>query len=113
VDPISSIDRVVLLLRERLRERSSVTSGRRAGADRLRSERRSVDAMAAISGVTDEQLKRALVQRLLCDHFGDDLVNDASFQAVVDQVMQSLQTEASVSQLLDGAVSDLRKAAAR
>ena len=70
-----------------------------------------VQAMAALEGVDDEQLKRALVQDILADQFGPTLLNDAKFQQVVDRVTDAMKRDSGLSQVLSRVVGELRQAA--
>ncbi|MFI4973108.1 MAG: hypothetical protein ACHP84_01055 [Caulobacterales bacterium] len=116
MDPISSVDRLVLLLRQRLTERARATSSGASEAPRLRDEPTGVGpdtlhALAAIEGIDDRQLKRALVQNILADNFGTDVINDAAFQQVVDRVTETLQGDRAAATLLSRLVQELRATA--
>lgn len=111
MDPISNIDRVVLLLRQRLQERAKLGSSKAArneqdpGASGLDN----VQALAAVDGVDDGQLGRALIQGILVEQFGSDVINDAKFQQVVDRVTETLASDEDGSQLMARVVGELRK----
>lgn len=113
MDPISNVDLLVLQLRRRLQEKTvgkpRAASGPRPGAEPQ--GMKSVYALAAVRQVSDHQLKRALLQHLLCDFFGEELINDAKFQNVVDQVGQIIDRDPALAKLMARAVSDLRGAA--
>jgi hypothetical protein len=112
LDPVSNVDRLVLLLRQRLADRARSAAGARetggrspeapTGADAVR-------ALAAVDGVEERQFRRALVQSLLADHFGSDLINDAGFQQVVERVTETLERDGEG--LLSRVAVDLRAAA--
>ena len=113
MDPVSSVDQLVLLLRQRLSERARTTaagSGKAAGrgAERAASPLDTVQALAATEGIDDRQLKRALVQTLLAERFGDGLINDARFQQIVDKVTDAIDDSPGASDLLARVVQDLR-----
>jgi hypothetical protein len=110
MDPISNVDRLVLLLRQRLSERS------RGGAGATRRDRAAAkpDAVRALDGVRDlddRQLRRALVQNVLTDQFGAEMINEAQFQQMVDRVTETIEDDAAASALLGRLVAELRAAA--
>jgi len=115
MDPISNVDRLVFLLRQRLLERSrtagSGPAGKRAANQRAPGGMESVQALAAISGVDGRQLKRALIQNILVEQLGTPLLNEAKFQVVVDQVVSTIDDDAGSSKLLSRLVQELRTSA--
>jgi hypothetical protein len=116
MDPVSSVDSLVVLLRQRLAERSragaSQTRGKVSGSTGQTAKGvRSLDALAAIDGVDERQLKRALIQNLLTDQFGAHLINDAKFQQIIDRVMDAIDGEASSAGLLSRVAGELRATA--
>jgi hypothetical protein len=116
MDPISNVDQVVLLLRQRLAERARGASPS-AGAPAQRPVQPAAPdvgglrALVGVEGVGDRQLKRALVQNLLAEQFGPDLINDARFQQVVDRVTETIEDEGDSASLLARVVRDLRDVA--
>lgn len=115
MDPISNVDRITLLLRQRLLDRAKAGSASKAGgasgAARSAEAQTGVSALtaaAALGALDDRQLGRSLIQSVLCTEFGDDLINDARFQQVVDRVTEALQADEGTSALLARAVADLR-----
>ncbi|WLE58867.1 hypothetical protein GIY62_17445 [Burkholderia plantarii] len=57
------------------------------------------------AGVTDEaQLARAAVEHMLHRQFGDELVNDPSFQSVASRVAQTVMENEELRKALMGAV---------
>lgn len=113
MDPISNVDRIVLLLRRKLEERARSA---RAGGSRPKSEALATSpvtglgAIAAIEGVDERQLRRTFIQMLLADQLGANLVNDAQFQQVVTRVTEAIEEDAAASRLLSRLISDLRAA---
>lgn len=114
MDPISNVDRIVLLLRRKLEERGRSA---RAGGNRPKSESTAttspvtgLGAIAAIEGVDERQLRRTFIQMLLADQLGANLVNDAQFQQVVTRVTEAIEEDAAASRLLSRLISDLRAA---
>jgi len=107
---VSQTDRLVAILRQRLSERSGArpaktkTHGRRSsGVD--------LQALASLDGIDDRQLGRALIQNVLAEHFGAELVNDAKFQQVVDQVTGAISEDPDGRALMQKVVGELRAAA--
>jgi hypothetical protein len=113
MDPISNVDRLAKLLRQRLAER--------AKADAKRAERRgpsdaaasrpggAVQALAAAEGVDDRQLRRALIENILADQLGQELINEAKFQQVVERVTEALADDSGTARLLDRIVREMRR----
>src|SRR5690242_7816440 len=98
MDPISNVDRLVLLLRQRLAERSRLAGSARVAVrpgapERPPSGIDNVQALAAVEGVDDRQLRRALIQNILADQLGPKLINDAKFQQVVDRVTETIEAD--------------------
>lgn len=113
MDPISNADRVIALLRQRLLQKSK--SGSAARKDAKRSVQNpsptgleSVQKMAGIDGIDDHQLGRALIQSLLVDELGSELLNESKFQQVVDKVVETIEAEPNGHKLISRLVGELR-----
>lgn len=106
MDPISNVDQLVLLLRQRLQERAKTA---RRG-EPLRTASRPAQPLAALSGLDERQFRRALIQNLLAERLGRHLLNEAGFQQVIDQVVDALESDDLASQTLSRVVADLRAA---
>lgn len=116
MDPVSNVDQIVHVLRQRLQERSKAGRGERRGSatgaiqarpgglERLRS-------IAAVENLDERQLRRALVQSLLVERFGGDVLNDAKFQQVIDEVLAALESDQATSRLVGQVTSALRAVA--
>ena len=115
MDPISNVDRLVILLRQRLQERNKAAASKseRRGefAERTLTGLENVQAMAATEAVDDGQLGRALIQSILADHFGPEMINEAKFQQVIDRVAEALESDRGGSALLARMVGELRESA--
>ena len=116
MEPISNVDRLILLLRQRLQERSKSAAAapgaaRRASGDAAKTGLDSIRALAGVDEIGDRQLGRALVQNILADQFGREVINDAQFQQVVDRVAETIQGDPGAAKLLAGIVQDLRASA--
>ena len=116
MEPISNTTRLALLLRQRLLERSRAAGGGNAkdpGAD-VPSHPTGLDtvqALAGVDGMDERHLRRALIQDILSDQFGSEMLNQAKFQQVVDNVTSALEDDAGASALLASVISNLRTAA--
>ncbi|SRR6266702_1097960 len=112
MDPISNADNLVLLLRQKLQERAKTAAKARAGIrPRASSEAvgmSAVQQLAAAEGVDERQLRRALVQNLLVEHFGPALLNDAQFQQIVSRVVGAIEEDTDASNLIARVLSELR-----
>ena len=111
MDPISSVDQIVLVLRQRLLEREKTAGGRRSEQKQQAKGldgRVQVQALAAVESIDDRQLKRALIQGILTEQLGEELINEAKFQQVVDRVTDTIEADVQGSALLSGLVAELR-----
>src|SRR6185436_11432857 len=104
MDAIYNVDRLMIVLRQRLLERTRVAGPRQQSSA---PEPGMLQALAAIGDVDDRQLRRAFVQSLLVDQFGSNMINDAKFQQVVNQVTASLTEDPVLGELLTKVVRDL------
>jgi len=116
MDPISNVDQLVLLLRQRLLERTRAErTGRKPATQKPARQPAALDAvhvLAALDGADDQQLERALIQTLLAEQLGRQMLNDARFQLVVDQVTETLRQDANGKALLSRLTGELRGAGA-
>ena len=113
MDSISQIDRLVIILRQRMLERAKATGAKRRDNERREPTAEPLDtlkAVASIEGVDDQLLRRALVQNILAEQFGEHLVNDAQFQQMVERVTEALSEDDNGAILLGRLVAELRKA---
>ena len=113
MDPVSSVDQLVLLLRQRLSERSraggaAFTNRAAPRHEAAPSAIESARALAAIDGLDERQLRRAVLQNILADKLGAHLINDAQFQQVVDRVVETVEQEEAASKLLTDVIRQLR-----
>jgi hypothetical protein len=114
MDPISNVDRLVRLLRARLDERAkaSRTERRAPQSDAQGAEKPDpLSALAAAEGVPQRALKRALIEHILADHFGHDLINEARFQQVTERVAETLESDPASDALMTRLVKELRSSA--
>lgn len=111
---IGNVNQVLLLLREQLertsRGRAAGRRGRIAGTESRESrplER--ARALAALDGLSEGEVRRAVVRGLLVDAFGEAMSNDPAFQTVIDEVFRIIADVEGGADLLDQAVAQLRK----
>jgi hypothetical protein len=110
---ISNVDHVLLLLRERLQRLDGNTQ---AKADRAASAKRTdagsprslTDALDRIRALDPDEAGRALVMAVLTEKFGEEVVNDASFQTIITKVNDILATDTQLSELLRKSVEGLK-----
>lgn len=114
MEPVSNVDRLVLLLRQRLEERDRTRTSQRPGSTKTTSNdvsKSAVQALAATEGVDDRQFRRAVIQGLLTDRLGTAMMNDAAFQQVVDRVVGAIESDEETRKLLDRIANDLKAVA--
>lgn len=108
----SRLDTLVQLLRRQLAARTGASArgaarapARPPGAGAAMSPLARVQALRQ-SGVQSEAvLQRALVEQLLASALGPALLNDAPFQALVDEVLDALRDDPGMSRLLQTALA--------
>jgi len=110
MDPISQVDQLAMILRQRILDRSKTRAakGKPAGAETRSSWVANLKALAATETVSDHQLRRALVQTILADQLGHELLNEIKFQQIVERVTEALEGDKSGVTLLNRCVSELR-----
>jgi hypothetical protein len=110
---VGNVDQVLLLLREQL-ERSSRGRGAERSARTTRSAAATAPplerarALAALDGLPEEEVRRAVVRGLLLDAFGESMSNDPAFQSLVDDVLRIIADMPGGSELVDRALAQLR-----
>lgn len=108
--PVSNIDRVVLLLRQRLEERERL---RRTRSDRRPSYESAasasgIGALSSIEGIDEKTLRRTFIQTLLAEQLGKTWINDAQFQQVVDRVTNAMDADPSTARLMSRLIDELQ-----
>jgi hypothetical protein len=106
---ISNVDRVVLLIRQRLKEHAKSLNRTASSEAKSRAPLARVQALAALESLEPAQLKRVLIEQILAEEFGSELVNSASFQQIVQRVFETLETDNGARQLMDDTLGDLRE----
>lgn len=109
---ITGADHVLLLLREKLsraeRERAGAP-GKAAIGRTGSSPLERLRAMTGLDALSGDERRRAVVHGLLADELGDAVVNDASFGAVLDDVMRIIGDLPGGPELVDRAAVALRE----
>lgn len=108
--PVSATDRLVQIIRQRLKQRSSEARSSRPSPSTRQGGLASVRQIARTGQLDDPQLKRALVEGLLADQLGETLVNEARFQQIVERVTEALFEDAQADLLMDKVLGELRGA---
>jgi hypothetical protein len=110
MEPVSNADRLVLLLRQKLEERSRTARGSAKAKSNTPApaEASGVRALAAIEGTDERSLRRAIIQNLLADQFDPALINDAQFQQIVTRVTDAIEDDREASALIQRVIADLR-----
>jgi len=112
MEPVSNTDRLVLLLRRKLEERAKSAGASRSSArsgQGVVTGRSAVRALAAAKGVDERQVRRAVIQSILADQLGPELMNDAKFQQIVSRVNDAITEDQRASSLLSRLIQDLRE----
>jgi hypothetical protein len=111
MEPVSNIDRLMIVLRQKLEQRQRASSGRtstsQASASQTSASR--FAAIAAADGVDERQVRRTFIQALLADRLGETLVNDAQFQQVVSRVTDAMEQDEPTAALLSRVIADIRR----
>ncbi|NJM51316.1 MAG: hypothetical protein HC843_10990 [Sphingomonadales bacterium] len=115
MNPVSQADHFVILLRQQLAERlrKQKTDSIQKAESRAGQERKVTPVSSAVvrSGGDDRQLRRIIVEQLLTDRFGRNLVNEAGFQAVLDQVVEQMENDPAMLQMFSNVIGEVRREA--
>ena len=113
MEPISSAERLVLILRQKLEERARASGKSRArerGQSVAPAEASGVRGLAAVEGTDSRNFRRAVVQQILADQIGPSLINDAQFQLVVTRVSDAIENDPDTAALLSRAIAEFKLA---
>jgi hypothetical protein len=110
MDPISQVDQLAMILRQRILDHSTPRTAKtkKAGAEARSSWVANLKALAATEAVNDHQLRRALVQSILAEQLGQGLLNEMKFQRIVDRVTEALEADKAGATLLSQCITELR-----
>jgi hypothetical protein len=115
MDPVSQVDQLVLLLRQRLLERSAARTRHRGGSearDRARlSAAQRLQQIAALETLGEREVRRGIVQSLLAERLGRELINDANFQQTIDDVVDALERDETGRVVMSEVIVQLRRTA--
>lgn len=110
---ITNADQVLLLLRSHL-ERSGRTR-RKGGVGKTANSSSSrqttlqrVQEIAQTDAMSDDDIRRSVISGLLIEEFGPEVVNDAKFQEVINDVTRVLSQNGKSRRLLDLAIEQLK-----
>lgn len=106
MEPITAVDRLVLMLRQRLQARERIRGAARSGTGASKATK-GLQALD-ISEIKDSALERAIIQNLLVDHFGQGMMNDARFQQMVSRVTQTIINDPNGRVLMDQVTREVR-----
>lgn len=113
MDPLSNVNRLSLVLRERLLERLKAQRGsgpaKSADARTGPASSEGVRAIAGLENLDERQLRRAIIEHVLAEQFGTELLNEPSFQQIVDKVTEAVDTDPDGAQLLDRTLAEFRQ----
>ena len=109
---ITQSDQIVLLLRQQLQRvagRKDVRRKERIGKSATgENTGLRVEALAALRGLPQEDVERALLRMLLIDEMGEAIGNDPKFQGVIDRVHRLIKSDRETNQLMGRALEVLR-----
>lgn len=107
---ISNADQVLLLLQEqiaRLPKNKGTVGGARPARSGTPEPMARLRSLAACDGLSDDDLKRALVRGLLVQQLGDAIGNDPAFEAVAGDVLRIIGETADGRDLIERALRQL------
>lgn len=108
---VSNADQVLLLLHEQLGRLGKERSTRGMSASPVRSgtpePMARLRALAARDGISEEEMKRALVRSLLVQQLGEALGTDPAFEAIAGDVIRIIGESPAGRDLLDQAMQQL------
>lgn len=107
--PIGITDRVLLILRERLRRSEGATTrGTSRVGERTASPQERMEALATIRDLPERDFRRAVVRGLLGEQLGEALAADPAFDSMSAEVLRIVEGSDEARALLDRAAAELR-----
>lgn len=114
MNPVSNVDRILVILRQRLNDQAK--AGRRTTSatapSRGASTAQSIAALVGAGNIDERQLRRTLIQSLLADQLGPQMINDARFQHVLGQVSDAIEQDHGARKLVDQIIAGLQRSQA-
>jgi len=112
MDPVSAAQIFAIQLRQRLAERARAANSEKSSnaspVDTRQAHAPSgLAAFVSQSTTTDHEARRALVEQLLANQFGNELLNQARFQQIIDQVTAVLEADPELSGMMAEVLRDL------
>lgn len=114
MEALSTADRFVVLLRQKLAERApakAVSGKRTSPADHAAqpTPHRPIGELTAQAGADDRTLRRTIVEQLLTEHLGAELANDPRFQQVVERVTELIAADDQLGGMLTEVMAEVRR----
>ncbi|MBY8825570.1 hypothetical protein [Sphingomonas colocasiae] len=109
---INRVDQAILLLQDRLKRLQERNGSKATDPGKAQRSDKS-DALAPLrrmtrqGGISEEDLRRALVRTLLSNALGGEQVSSLEFNSIADQVLRILESNDAGRDLLQRALSDL------
>ena len=113
---ITNSDQVILLLQNQLQRlnRGNSKKVRRTNSDKQKVEKTPLNRVQSIAQreeLEDDVIKRTLIGGILTEEFGAKVANDPSFQKMIDSVYAAIENDEQARTLLNGSVSQIKRAA--
>ena len=89
-----------MLLRQKLLEQKAASAKQTREKHKVAVRTGQSRTVEAIDAKGNGRSGRAVVEALLTNHFGAEIINEAAFQQVVDQVTETLEADAEGRNLL-------------
>jgi len=110
---VSNADHVLLLLQEQLSRLGRERSVRRAPVPTARKGTPEpitrLRALAAREGISEDDMKRALVRSVLVQQLGEAIGTDPAFEAIASDVMRIIRESDAGRDLLDKSIVQLSR----
>jgi hypothetical protein len=98
IDRLTDAERLAQMLRQRLIDRAR-TAKRDSVQVRTVSQSAGGVKPVSLSGLDEKSQRRKIVERLLAENLGPQLVNDAQFQQITTQVTQAIESDPDMASL--------------
>lgn len=111
---ITNTDQVILLLKNQL-QKMDKTGKKKIGKSSVSKKATEktplsrVSAMNNDSGLSNEEVHRALIGGILTEEFGTGFANDPAFQKLIDDVLNAITHDTKGKDLLGSAMAQLKE----